>query len=196
MKALSKWFVLVIVFALLLVMTTTVLAETDIQDSGNTGGGGNEIRTGRYTWDTRFSGYRFAIVDKNLNQVSNTIDILYSNPHQTVYGIGWGPDRRDFYTTTRARNASNQFQRKEIFFSYLKKEGIIDSYPQYPIYSQHIGDGKYISRAGGEQFKNWFLAGKDSLTDMYEETNRRNIRQQTWGGTLLDVTDDILFPSY
>jgi len=129
----------------------TVLA--DVKDKGNVGDatGGSKSGGGLGWWDT-FAGYRFAIVNQNFEQVSNTVDIVFDIPGNRV------SNQNEWYTNSRANKLS--YDRSN--YSYITEERIYSNkdfkaisshkYPPRPIESL---DEDFISK--GKEFKKWFL---------------------------------------
>ncbi|MBM7854134.1 hypothetical protein JOC37_000506 [Desulfohalotomaculum tongense] len=151
--------------ALMIIVSLPIQAFAEVvQDNGNAGSGTGGGSTNRaYTWVGSQSGFRIAIVDKNFNQVSNTVDLVFSKP--TVFNYGGTNSLKDYYTNTRANGETLSNSREHYQFRLLKQiidqskgtENEIKKYPKFPI--TYIGNK---SVAGGEDFKEWFLKGNGS----------------------------------
>ena len=151
------------------------LAE-QYNDNGNGGdGGGTGQSSGSYTWNENQSGYRITLVNQKFEQVSSTVDFIFSEPSSG--GLGWG---NNYYTNSRAKSLSNN---KDNYKYYSLKnlrlgtaangyKGVINAYPPYPIEFQANGSGGYKTVAGGERFKEWFLAGKEGMGNIIEYESR------------------------
>ncbi|MBM7855785.1 hypothetical protein JOC37_002200 [Desulfohalotomaculum tongense] len=161
-----------------------------VQDNGNAGSGTGGGSTNRaYTWVGSQSGFRIAIVDKNFNQVSNTVDLVFSKP--TVFNYGGADGLKDFYTNTRANGKTLDNSPKDHKCILIKKliddskgtENEIKKYPKFPI--TYMGNK---SVAGGEDFKEWFLKGNglNSLTFTYPSGT------QSAGGVSDGITKPVL----
>lgn len=123
-----------------------------LDDGGNSGGGSGGGGVSGSTWREQQSGYRITVVDKNKRVVATVVDFLYSAPSMN---ISFGANNKYRYTSSRFSGLSNSntgwaFQT----FKNLIDSKQLDSVPHYPIYSDK---GKL--NAGGEYFKEWFLAG-------------------------------------
>lgn len=131
------------------------LATTgDVSDHGADAGGSGAVSGGKYTWNQTKSGYRLVIINKEFKCVSNTVDLLYSDPIMNDYGGSDG--MKDRYTSTRAGNGKGY---KSIQLLALMKSGTIDQMPEEPI--RIVGTKALPS---GEQFKSWFLKGQNGIT--------------------------------
>ncbi|MBU3209666.1 hypothetical protein KPL28_08430 [Clostridium algidicarnis] len=143
---------------LLLVLTSvpiTALAEgAGVGDNDNGGGGGGSGSTGgSFTWQTHLSGYRFALVDKDMNQVSNTVDFVFSSPSSS---ISFG---NDLYTNSRVNPLSTSKSGWTIQnIQNLMDDGFISTVPKFPV--QFEGTR---TKGGGEDFKKWFLNSEGGL---------------------------------
>jgi len=121
-----------------------------LDDGGNSGGGSGGGGVSGSTWREQQSGYRITVVDKNKRVVATVVDFLYSQPNQY-----FGSDDKYMYKNSRFQgNSSSKSGWNFVTLKYLIDDKQIDSVPQYPIYSEK---GKL--NAGGEYFKEWFLAG-------------------------------------
>lgn len=125
-----------------------------LDDGGNSGGGSGGGGVSGSTWREQQSGYRITVVDKNKRVVATVVDFVYSSPN-TSYS--YGKDGKYWYTNSRFTGLSSGKAASEyriVPFKDLIDQKQIDSVPHYPIYSDK---GKL--NAGGEYFKEWFLAG-------------------------------------
>lgn len=121
-----------------------------LDDGGNSGGGSGGGGVSGSTWREQQSGYRITVVDKNKRIVANVVDFLYSEPNKY-----FGEDAKYLYTNSRFNGLSSSKDKWNYqTFKNLIESKQLDSVPHYPIYSDK---GKL--NAGGEYFKEWFLAG-------------------------------------
>lgn len=121
-----------------------------LDDGGNSGGGSGGGGVSGSTWREQQSGYRITVVDKNKRVVATVVDFLYSNPTQY-----FGDSGKYRYTNSRFTGLSSSGDNWTYqTFNNLIQTKQLDSVPKYPIYSDK---GKL--NAGGEYFKEWFLAG-------------------------------------
>lgn len=142
----------IISIALLLFMVAGFIPvyADPLDDGGNSGGGSGGGGVSGSTWRERQSGYRITVVDKNKRIVATVVDFLYSHPNQN-----FGSDDKYMYKNSRFQGTSSSgsgwtYQT----FKNLIESKQLDSVPEYPIY-----DEKGKLNAGGEYFKEWFLAG-------------------------------------
>ncbi len=154
--------VISILSAIIIIATipTSTLASTlkDHSDYGNGTGGGSS--SSAYTWNVNQSGYRICFVNQQFKQVSNTVDFLFSNVSSN---ITFGNNR---YTNSRANALSTDIKNwTDVHLDSLYNDGKISTYPPYPVDFQQSGSG-YISTAGGEAFKNWFLKSQGGLSSI------------------------------
>lgn len=140
-------------------ISTPTYADSGVSDGGNSGGGSQGTGSGgQYSWDKTKSGYRLAIVDNNYNQVSNSVDLLFSVPSN---GVSFG---NDFYTNSRVVGMSTDKNNWDyIGLQDLKKKSSINTFPKMPIYYQ---SGSNIALGAGDDFKKWFLDNSDGLSDI------------------------------
>lgn len=123
-----------------------------LDDGGNSGGGSGGGGVSGSTWREQQSGYRITVVDKSKRVVATVVDFVYSEP--TGY---FGEKAKYRYTTSRFSGLGSNMDTsvfRTIKFKDLLDQKQIDSVPKYPIYTDK---GKL--NAGGEYFKEWFLAG-------------------------------------
>ena len=144
---------------LILVLTSVpikALADgAGVGDNDNGGGGGGGGSSGSsFTWQTHLSGYRFALVDKDMNQVSNTVDFVFSNP--SARGLGFGSN---FYTNSRVNTLSNNTSGHTLKnIQGLMDDGFISTVPKFPVQFDNNR-----TKGGGEDFKKWFLNNEGGL---------------------------------
>lgn len=121
-----------------------------LDDGGNSGGGSGGGGVSGSTWREQQSGYRITVVDKDKRVVATVVDFLYSTPNQY-----FGENGKYKYTNSRFSSVSTSSSNHRVLpFKDLLDQKQIDSVPKYPIYTDK---GKL--NAGGEYFKEWFLAG-------------------------------------
>lgn len=173
----------------LTIISTFSIKAYSIEDNGNSGGGSQGGQSGsEFTWTEIQGGYRFTIVDKDLSQVSNTVDILYSSPNAN---FGY-----NFYTNGRAKQLSTSLTNYTYeLWENIKNSGLIPGYPPLPVY--YNGN---TAQAGGEEFKQFFLAGKNVLGEIeiepvYEPptANNTNSNVNTSYGTSKPDKVDVVY---
>lgn len=152
---------LMILICMLFTLTTPIKAYAGITDAGNSGAGSSGGLTGSGTYSDMQSGYRMYLVDSNFKQVSNTVDLVFTTPSDSIFGNG----KVDYYTGTRANGKwytdSNEYTRQNIgvvLDDINKDKGTMFKPPSTPIKNSDNG-GK---TQGGEDFKRWFLEGLDT----------------------------------
>lgn len=156
-----------VVICMILTMIVPMKAYA-VGDLGNSGGGSGGALSGSsgLTYADRFSGYRIYLTDDKFQQVSNTVDLQFTNPPSGSFGS----NNVDFYTGTRA-NGQWYSQR----FTAININTLIDSINaqstdgvMFGIPSTPIRDGANGGKVpGGEDFKCWFLGGKDAYREYH-----------------------------
>lgn len=153
---------LLTILLIIMSMPISAFADTGIGDNNNTGGGSGSYSSGKgFTWTDNQSGYRFAIVDKDFNQVSNTVDLLFSVPWQVT-------NENNRYTNSRAGTLSvdnNNYIRRTFDQILANEEFTGAPYPPTPIRC-YVLNGENVSEAQGDKFKKWFLNG-ESISNNY-----------------------------
>jgi hypothetical protein len=153
--------------AILLIITSlpiSAFADDGIGDNDNTGGGSGSYSTGsQFTWTDNQSGYRFAIVDKNFNQVSNTVDLVFGDTSMVT-------NQNDWYKTSRAKGSESMNYIPKRFDQILANPEFAGApYPPTPIRC-YVSNGENISEAQGDEFKKWFLNGEASISNNSSRT--------------------------
>lgn len=156
---------LLVMFLMITFLPLTAFADNSggggVGDKDNSGSGqGGGAVNSAYTWDTNQSGYRFTIINENYKPVSNTVDLVFSNPIPKI------TNPADKYTNSRATSLNSDNSKwtlitiDELYKSEEFKGG---KYPPVPIKFTTV-NGKTASQAQGEAFKKWFLSGEGSIT--------------------------------
>ena len=146
---------LIVVIVIIAVLPMQALADSDVNNNGNTGTGTTTGSTGSsFTWWSALSGYRFTIINNNYQQVSNTIDIDFTDPNSDAFYFG-----DDYYTSPRTNTLStSQDDYTHLVFKDLESKGVInDGGPPAPIY--YTADNPNTPTAGGSAFEQWFTDG-------------------------------------
>lgn len=163
MRAKLKRLTIRILVTLLIITSLPIsaIADNGIGDNDNTGGGSGSYSTGsQFTWTSTQSGYRFAIVDKNFNQVSNTVDLVFGSTSMVT-------NPNDWYKTSRAKGSDKKGYIKTTFDQILANPEFTGApYPPTPIKSI-IVNGANTFVAQGYEFKKWFLNGEGSISNNY-----------------------------
>ncbi|SKA98617.1 hypothetical protein SAMN05443428_13019 [Caloramator quimbayensis] len=163
MRAKLKRLTIRILVTLLIITSLPIsaIADDGIGDNDNTGGGSGSYSTGsQFTWTSTQSGYRFAIVDKNFNQVSNTVDLVFGSTSMVT-------NTNDWYKTSRAKGSDKKGYIKTTFDQILANPEFKGApYPPTPIKSIIVnGEEKLVAQ--GYEFKKWFLNGEGSISKNY-----------------------------
>lgn len=131
-----------------------------VDDNGNDAIGNTDVETVKgSSWGLSQSGYRITVVDNNKKVVATVVDFLFSDPTGS-----FGSGNKYFYTNSRFTGASSS--RKGwtyVTFDTLKSLKQIDKEPSRPIYTDKKGDYK----AGGAEFRDWFLKGAHGMDITY-----------------------------
>lgn len=152
---------LLVIAVITSILPVTVYADGFISDSSGSTGSGSGSVGGKGTYSQNQEGFRISLVDKNFNQVSNTVDVLFQEPPSGAFGRG----NKDLYTNTRTNGLTNISADRcnwgYITLAQLQKSIDNNSMwtnPLPPVYSPK-GDGKLAGQ--GEDFKKWFIKGAE-----------------------------------
>ena len=149
---------------LLLIVTLISLlpiSSIAIEGGGNTGGGYRGTTGGKGDWGQLKEGYRFVVVDRDFNEVSNVVDIVFSEPRDTMEGSNY------WYKNTRASKKGLSTEIPEHGYKcytidkvYATDVFLGENKPYPPIWYK---SGESTARGWGEEFRQWFIEDATSL---------------------------------
>ena len=152
------------VSVLLLIVTLISLLPTysiAIEGGGNTGGGYRGTTGGKGDWGQLKEGYRFVVVDRDFNEVSNVVDIVFSDPFDTMTGSNY------WYKNTRASKTGLSTEIPEHGYKYRTVDDLFktpeflgENKPYPPVWYK---SGESTARGWGEEFRQWFIEDATSL---------------------------------
>ena len=161
---------LIVILMCLMNFTNIIYATDIIGDNGGEGSSGI-YNDPSFTWSLSQQGYRFTIVDRDGNRVSQSIDILYKYDMANINTIG-------NYTYAGIRGEQTRLAKDSIINKQLFIAGYNDAISRgwLPKETDEINlDGKSVSVgrmpsaigenrngvfAQGEAFQEWFLRGE------------------------------------
>ncbi len=160
----SKKIVSVIMSVLLMCsMAANVKAEDGLSGDSNTGEGkANSGSYGFSTWNRLQSGYRFVVVDDSFREVSNVVDLVFSDPKS----LDFGPNNKYMYLTSRAKYKSNLVYRRYTVDKVYEEDysTLYNEIRLHPPIDYSTGSDK----AWGEEFKQWFIKDASGISSYKE----------------------------
>lgn len=128
---------------------------------GNTGGGmgGMGTTTDAKAWSPNYQGYRIYVLNSNLERISPTYDFVYSNP----VGVG------EVLSFTRFDTSSSPDEHYIEPISTLQQW--CNAAKGAPTPTKKVNG---VRVGNGEEFKEWFFAGKEGFEDPLFTNNNKN----------------------
>lgn len=153
-KAISVMLIIVTVITL---TPASIYAENEWDKPANKGdaSGGSSYTGGGRTWLLNQSGYRLTIANQEFKPVSNTVDLVFSEPIPLL------SNKNDMCSKSRAGEGSGPLEIVPIAEMLNDPEFEGGQYPPYPISTEKV-NGQEVFVANGAEFKKWFLGDKNT----------------------------------